>query len=150
MLLAIDAGNTQTVVGLYELDDQHVDAGRQPEHGLLDHWRIATVHERTSDELAVMLLDVLSGLESLQVAVAYEDEHGRRVREFPAHLDDLERFRPVYETLPGWSEDITGARSWGELPPSARLYVRYLAEQVGVPVSIVSVGPDRSATLRVE
>jgi adenylosuccinate synthase len=103
-----------------------------------------------STEIAVMLLDVLSGLESLQVAVAYEDEAGRRVREFPAHLDDLERLRPVYETLPGWSQDITGARIWGDLPEAARRYVRFVSEQVGVPVSIVSVGPDRSATLRVE
>ena len=54
MLLAIDAGNTQTVVGLYDLDVEP-DEGRRPEQGLLDHWRIATVHERTSDELAVML-----------------------------------------------------------------------------------------------
>ena len=54
MLLAIDAGNTQTVVGLYDLEDDPAPA-RRPEAGLLDHWRIATVHERTSDELAVML-----------------------------------------------------------------------------------------------
>lgn len=57
MLLAIDAGNTQTVVGLYELDDEDSEppVDRRPEDGLLDHWRIGTVHERTSDELAVML-----------------------------------------------------------------------------------------------
>lgn len=101
-------------------------------------------------EIAVMLLDVLSGLETLQVAVAYEDESGRRVREFPANVDDLARYRPVYQALPGWSQDITGARSWSDLPESARGYVRFLAEQLGVPVAIVSVGPDRSATLRVE
>jgi adenylosuccinate synthase len=103
-----------------------------------------------STELAVMLLDVLSGIDELRVAVAYEDERGRRVRDFPAHLDDLDRCRPVYEALPGWPEDITGARSWSDLPEAARRYVGFLAEQVGVPVSIVSVGPDRSATLRVE
>lgn len=55
MLLAIDAGNTQTVVGLYELDDADIPPDRRPEDGLLDHWRIATVPDRTSDELAVML-----------------------------------------------------------------------------------------------
>lgn len=101
-------------------------------------------------EIAVMLLDVLSGIESLRVAVAYEDESGRRVRDFPAHVEDLERFRPVYETLPGWSQEITGARSWSDLPAEARRYVQFLAEQIGVPVAIVSVGPDRSATLQVE
>ena len=101
-------------------------------------------------EICVMLLDVLSGLPELQVAVAYEDKHGKTIEHFPGHLADLERCRPVYETLPGWSEDITGARSWSDLPAAARDYVQFLGKQVGAPVSIVSVGPDRSATLRVE
>ncbi len=101
-------------------------------------------------EIAVMLLDVLSGIESLQVAVAYEDDSGKRIENFPAHLADLEKCRPVYETLPGWSEDITGCRSWSDLPASARDYVRFLSRQVNVPVRIVSVGPDRTATLLVD
>lgn len=101
-------------------------------------------------EIAVMLLDVLSSLESLQVAVAYEDENGRTIHDFPAHLDDLQRCRPIYETLPGWSQDLTAARSWSDLPTEARNYVSFLAKQVGVPVTIVSVGPDRRATLTVE
>jgi adenylosuccinate synthase len=100
-------------------------------------------------EIAVMLLDVLSGIESLEVAVAYEDEQGRRIRDFPAHLEDLARCRPVYERLPGWSDDLRQARNWTDLPPQARDYVRFLSQQVGVPVAIVSVGPDRSATLTV-
>jgi adenylosuccinate synthase len=98
-------------------------------------------------EIAVMLLDVLSGLESLQVAVAYEDENGRRIEGFPGHLDDLGRCRPVYETLPGWSDDITKARTWSDLPREARNYVDFLSEQIGVRVSILSVGPDRLATI---
>ncbi len=102
-----------------------------------------------STEIAVMLLDVLSGLPELQVCVSYEDEKGRKVPAFPGHLSDLERCRPVYETLKGWSEDITGCRSWSDLPEAAREYVRFLGQQLRVPVSIVSVGPDRNATLRV-
>jgi adenylosuccinate synthase len=102
-----------------------------------------------STELAVMLLDVLSGIPDLKVAVGYEDDTGKRLSAFPGHLDDLARCRPVYESLPGWSEDVSQARDWAELPRPAQDYVRYLAKQVGVPVSIVSVGPDRSATLRV-
>jgi adenylosuccinate synthase len=98
-------------------------------------------------EIAVMLLDVLSGIDPLRVAVAYEDDQGRRLDDFPAHLDDLGRCRPIYEELPGWSQDITGARSWRDLPPEARQYVRYLSDRVGVPATIVSVGPDRRATL---
>lgn len=60
MLLVIDAGNTQTVVGLYELDAGDPPAPRRPEHGLLDHWRISTEADRTSDELAVLLVGFLS------------------------------------------------------------------------------------------
>ncbi len=100
-----------------------------------------------STEVAVMLLDVLSGLESLQVAVAYQDRQGRRVEDFPSHLADLEECRPVYQTLPGWSEDITAARTWDDLPTAARHYVDFLEKQVGVPISIVSVGPDRTQTI---
>jgi adenylosuccinate synthase len=100
-------------------------------------------------EIAVMLLDVLTGLDEIRVAVAYEDPSGRRIVDFPGHLDDLAACRPVYETLPGWKAPITGARSWADLPAAAQRYVRFLAEQIGVPVSIVSVGPDRNATLRV-
>ena len=99
-----------------------------------------------STEVSVMLLDVLSGLETLQVAVAYEDEEGREVVDFPGHLADLERCRPVYETLPGWSEDITGARTWDDLPEAARATSTSSSAR-SVPVSIVSVGPDRTQTI---
>jgi adenylosuccinate synthase len=100
-----------------------------------------------STEIAVMLLDVLSGLPELKVAVAYEDASGRRLQNMPGHLADLEDCRPVYETLPGWSEDLTGVRAWSDLPLAARDYVRFLGEQLGVPVATVSVGPDREQTI---
>jgi len=100
-----------------------------------------------STEIAVMLLDVLSGLKEVRVAVAYEDEQGRTIRDMPGQLADLERCRPVFETFPGWSEDLTGVRSWSDVPSSAREYVGFLAKQIGVPVSIVSVGPDRRQTI---
>ena len=101
-----------------------------------------------STEIAVMLLDVLSGLDELQVAVGYERD-GRRLDVLPASLADLERCRPVYETLPGWREDITAARTWDDLPKAARSYVEFLGRVVGVQASIVSVGPDRNQTIRV-
>jgi adenylosuccinate synthase len=94
-----------------------------------------------------MLLDVLSGLEELKVAVAYEDAGGGRIPELPGHVADLEDCRPVYETLPGWTEDITRARHWGDLPKAAQEYVRFLARQIGVPIAIVSVGPERLQTI---
>ena len=103
-----------------------------------------------ASEIAVMLLDVLSGLESVQAAVAYTDERGSRITEFPGHLAELELCRPVYETFPGWSEDLTQARTWADLPAQACDYVRFLSAQVGVPVSIVSVGPERRQTIRAE
>lgn len=99
-----------------------------------------------STELAVMLLDVLAGIDELKVAVAYERD-GLRVEELPAALPDLEQCRPVYETLPGWSEPIDGIRRWEDLPQSARNYVEFLGKQLGAPVRIVSVGPDRSQTI---
>ena len=103
-----------------------------------------------STEIALMLLDVLSGHEEIRVAVAYEDEAGRPVTSMPGHLEDLERCRPVYETLPGWSDDLTTARSWDDLPARAQDYVRYLTSQIGLPISIVSVGPERLQSIMVK
>jgi adenylosuccinate synthase len=100
-----------------------------------------------STEIAVMLLDVLSGLPELRVAIAYQDEDGRTVADMPGHLADLQRCRPVYQALPGWADDLTGARRWSDLPSAARDYVEFLAARIGVPVSIVSVGPERTQTI---
>lgn len=99
-------------------------------------------------EIAIMLLDVLSGIDELNVAVAYE-WNGKQVVDLPASLADFDLCRPVYKTLPGWSEDLTGIRRWTDLPAAARNYVDFLAQQVGVPASIVSVGPDRRQTILV-
>src|SRR5512135_966955 len=82
-------------------------------------------------------------------AVADEGGPGRAVAAMPGPVADLERCRPVYATLPGWSEDLTAQRDWSELPARARGYVRFLAEQIGVPVAIVSVGPERRQTIAV-
>jgi adenylosuccinate synthase len=100
-----------------------------------------------STEIAVMLLDVLSGLPELKVAVAYQDRAGKMIHHMPGQLADLEQCRPVYETLPCWSEDLTSARRWSDLPDRAKHYVRFLRERIGVPVATVSVGPDREQTI---
>ncbi len=99
-----------------------------------------------STELAVMLLDVLSGIDELKVAVAYEFE-GKRTNELPSSLADFEHCRPIYETLPGWNEDLTRIKQWSDLPKAARDYVEFFGRQVGVPVTIVSVGPERRQTI---
>ncbi|HTU89701.1 MAG TPA: adenylosuccinate synthase [Gemmataceae bacterium] len=99
-----------------------------------------------ADELAVMLLDVLSGLTEIRIAVAYELD-GRRLDHFPTDAFVLERCRPVYETLPGWRADVSGARRLADLPAEARRYVERLGELLGRPVTIISVGPDRAQTI---
>jgi adenylosuccinate synthase len=98
------------------------------------------------DEITVMLLDVLSGLPELKLCVAY-DLDGERVEHFPSDAFQLERCKPIYETLPGWSEDITGCRKPSDLPAAARKYVERVGQLVGKPVSMVSVGPDRAQTI---
>ena len=96
--------------------------------------------------LAIMKLDVLSGFPELQVAVAYKLD-GKVVEEMPGDPDEFERCEPVYETLPGWSEPLSGIRTWDGLPAAARSYVKRLEELTGVPVIAVSVGPDREETI---
>jgi len=96
------------------------------------------------DGLAVTKLDVLTGVESLQVCVAYRTPKGT-TEEFP--VDDAARATPVYETMPGWTEDIGGARSLDALPAAARTYVARIAEDVACPVDLVSVGSRRDQTI---
>jgi adenylosuccinate synthase len=98
------------------------------------------------DELAVMLLDVLGGLDELKICSAYEID-GRRVTQFPSQIGDLEKAVPVYETLPGWREELDAVRSEHDLPTNARRYVDRISELLDRPVSIVSVGPDRAQTI---
>lgn len=98
------------------------------------------------DCLAVMLLDVLSQLDELKVCEAY-DIDGHRTTDFPSHVADLARARPVYRTLPGWKQDISGVRQRDDLPAATRRYIDTLAELIGAPVEIMSVGPDREQTI---
>lgn len=99
-----------------------------------------------ADEITVMLLDVLSGLPELKLCTAY-DIAGERTTHFPSDAYQLERCTPVYETLPGWTEDLTAARKLTDLPAAARRYIDRVGELVGLPVSVVSVGPDRAQTI---
>ena len=98
------------------------------------------------DSLAVMLLDVLDELPELQICTAYELD-GRRTTDFPSHADDLRRVVPVYETWPGWQRDTSTAQSLADLPANARKYLDRIAELLGRPVEVVSVGPDRRQTI---
>jgi adenylosuccinate synthase len=91
-------------------------------------------------------LDVLTGIERIPVCVAYEIE-GQRITELPMTQTDFHHAKPVYEELPGWTEDISGARSIEDLPANAQAYVHYLEELSGAPISAIGVGQDRDATI---
>jgi adenylosuccinate synthase len=97
--------------------------------------------------LACMLLDVLSGFEQLHLCTAYRLPDGTVTDRFIPDAQRLMEVRPVYETVPGWTEEITETADRGALPSNARAYVQRIEQIVGVPVEIVSVGPERTQTL---
>ncbi|HEY3283865.1 MAG TPA: adenylosuccinate synthase [Armatimonadota bacterium] len=98
------------------------------------------------DGLSVMSLDVLTGLPTVKVAVAYMLD-GRKTTNMPSDHSLLARAEPIYEEFPGWTQDITGARQWRDLPHNARSYVKRVSELVGVSLDLISIGPDREQTL---
>ena len=98
------------------------------------------------DCLAVALLDVLDGFPEINLCEAYELD-GQRITDFPSHCDDLARAKPIYRTLPGWSEDTTGVRRMDDLPQNARNYLETISEFVGAKLAYVGVGPDRAQTI---
>ena len=91
-------------------------------------------------------LDVLTGWEKIPVCVAYEID-GKRVEEIPSSQTDFHHAVPIYEYLPGWTEDISKARTISDLPKNAREYVAYLEEISGAPMSAIGVGPGRDETI---
>ncbi|TYC50301.1 adenylosuccinate synthase [Weissella muntiaci] len=95
--------------------------------------------------LSLNSLDVLSGLTTLKIAVAYE-LNGERIEHYPASLIDVQNAVPVYEELPGWDEDITGVRSRDELPENAQRYLHRVEELIGVPLYTFAVGPSNEQT----
>ena len=97
-------------------------------------------------EFALTKLDVLSGLKEIEICVAYE-YRGEKVDYPPQEQNGMAHVKPVYESMPGWDEDITKAASYDELPEAARNYIARIEELSGVKVGIVSVGPDRAQTI---
>ncbi|WP_103504420.1 adenylosuccinate synthase [Streptomyces sp. SM14] len=93
-------------------------------------------------------LDVLTGWETIPVCVAYEID-GRRVEELPYNQSDFHHAKPIYEYLPGWTEDITKAKSLDDLPANARAYVQALEDMSGAPISAIGVGPGRDETIQI-
>jgi adenylosuccinate synthase len=96
--------------------------------------------------LSITKLDVLTGLDKLRIAVAYELD-GERIESKPSSLRKFARCKPVYVDLPGWEEDLSPVRTWDQLPGAARDYLKAIEETIRVPFSIVSVGPGREESI---
>lgn len=124
--------------------------GRRRRCGWLDMVMVRdSVRLNGLDSLAITKLDILTGLETLNICVAYEFE-GKRMNSRPTSLTKLAHCAPVYEEIPGWEEDISGARAMTELPRQAQTYVKTIEALAGVPISIVSVGAGREETIMLQ
>ena len=139
-------------VGTHLRDRGHefgTTTGRERRCGWLDlvALRYATRLNRLS-ALAITKLDVLSGLETLRVAVRYRGSEGAVFEQFPYHQSILHTATPEYEDHPGWEGDITGCRSFADLPAEARHYLEVISEGTGVPIAVVGVGPGRDQVIR--
>ena len=98
--------------------------------------------------IALTMLDVLSELEEIKLCVAYE-LNGQQITHFPSQADDLRNLKPVYETVPGWQTDVTGARSLDDLPTAAVQFALKIQALIGRPIEFISVGPDRAQTIHI-
>ncbi len=94
--------------------------------------------------LFMMKADVLSGFENIKVCTSYS-VGGKEITELPYHLDEIEKIN--YRSMPGWNCEISGCKKWDELPEELTDYIKFIEKETGVPITIVSVGPDRSATI---
>ncbi|MCB8945297.1 MAG: adenylosuccinate synthase [Ardenticatenaceae bacterium] len=110
---------------------------------MLDHAR----RINSFTELVITKLDILSGIEQIPVCVAYE-QNGKRLDGFPPDLKTLALCQPIYETLPGWTEDIMSITEWANLPPNAQNYLQFITETTGIPVTYASVGPGREQVIQ--
>ncbi|MHC4782585.1 MAG: adenylosuccinate synthetase, partial [Planctomycetota bacterium] len=98
------------------------------------------------NEIAMMHLDTLAGHQELKICKAYQI-NGKETTFFPGSAADLEAAECVYDTLPGWDEDLSGVQTYDALPENTKNYIAAIEKIVGVPVSIVGVGPKRSQAI---
>ncbi|MBQ6738257.1 MAG: adenylosuccinate synthase [Synergistaceae bacterium] len=96
--------------------------------------------------IALTKLDVLTGMGGIKVCTAYEKD-GQKISTWPNDTESLSEIKPVYETLPGWDEDITNCKTFAELPENAQSYVNYIEKTLNVPVVLIGVGADRNQTI---
>jgi len=96
--------------------------------------------------VALTLIDVLSGLDHVQICTGYK-HNGQRLDYFRADMDVLAEVEPIYETLPGWRGNISACKRFEDLPKEAQQYVKRVEVLIGAPIKMVSVGPERTATI---
>ncbi|MCX7831819.1 MAG: adenylosuccinate synthase [Actinobacteria bacterium] len=99
-----------------------------------------------TDYIALTKMDVLSGLETIKICVAYEYE-GKTYEDYPSHQTIFHKAKPIYEEIPGWKTDISDVTSYAQLPKNAKNFIKKIEELVKVPIGIISVGPKRSQTI---
>ena len=148
--LSGDAAARLRGTGANPWDEYGTTTGRARRVGWLDSVLLryaARVNGLTG--LAVTKLDILSGLEDLAICTAYRKDN-IQYDDLPMGPSSLEQFSPVYTAMPGWSGDISQARSWTDLPAQAQQYIQAVAELGGVPVRWVSVGPERDQVIQMD
>ena len=129
---------------LVELGNEYgTNTGRRRRVGWFDAVMLRqAVRLNSLSEIALTNLDVLDTFETIRLCVAYKS-NGKRFSKLPYHQSTLHQVTPVYEEMPGWRADLSGATSLADMPSAARDYVERLAEEIGVPVRLVGVGPGR-------
>mgnify|MGYP006188401765 CR=1 FL=1 len=121
--------------------------GRQRRTGWFDAVAVRhAVHINSVSGLCLTKLDVLDGLKEVKICTSYQDENGQPCG-IPFDADGWAKIQPVYESMPGWQESTVGVKALDDLPPAARAYIQRLEELAGVPVDIISTGPDRVETI---
>jgi adenylosuccinate synthase len=142
-----EVGDRLRGTGEHPWDEYGTTTGRPRRCGWLDGVALryaAQINGLT--EIAITKLDILTGLETLKICVAY-DYRGERLESFPPSAEVLAECKPIYEEWPGWSEDIRGVRAFSDLPQAALDYVRRVEELADAPAVFVSVGPGREETI---
>ena len=99
------------------------------------------------NNLVITKLDVLTGIDTLNIATHYKTEDGKIIDYFTSSTTKLSLYEPQYDELPGWKEDITNVKSFDELPVTAQDYIHYIEKYLGIEVYLVSVGPERSQNI---
>lgn len=145
--LSGELGEKLRGTGSQPWDEFGTTTGRPRRCGWLDAVALGYAQQINGfTELALTKLDILSGFETIKVCVGYELD-GKRIDAYPTDLTVLARCQPVYETLPGWGQDISKVQAFADLPKQARDYVRFIEERTDTPVSYIGVGPGREQTL---